>query len=501
MPNDSTSSKTNDQKPTADTIPPIFVDQGDLPPMINSSAPSIPLTTVGSAAPTDDIVSTVMPAITTSGTPKKKFAGGKIIATILGLFLLVGGVGAGVYLTGQNQDVREKASGPPREDCGNPGTNTYECGIPVGSKCCTIGGGGAEEIPSGNCANNTGDCFVTSHIGVGPDGNICDGPHYTTCASGYECKDQDCVPSGGDEPPGDETPPPATTTPTTPPAIIPVCQSTTISKTSLAPGESLTITSTATTSDITGFSYGFYNKDNLYPSPPDNNAKPIWFVPNTHYVKGATISPTNSNTITVTYDELNRLDLNWGSGQQKPTKISVNAFFGNSAGWNHSDANCIEQFNIAVAEVATLSCNSNCDFYNGPADQCGQGRLCLNVGTGAPQAKCRNPQCSSSTNCICTSTGSLSCTSLTSNIASPVVGQSITGTCRGSVPSSATSPVARFAVTLNGTVLGASESIPLNSAGTASYTATVPQQGNYLVQCQICTDSTLSNCTTMGQAN
>lgn len=41
--------------------------------------------------------------------PAKKYAGGRIIATILGLFLLVGGVGAGIFLVGQNQNPQEKA--------------------------------------------------------------------------------------------------------------------------------------------------------------------------------------------------------------------------------------------------------------------------------------------------------------------------------------------------------------------------------------------------------
>lgn len=41
--------------------------------------------------------------------PKKKFGGKRIIATILGMLLLVAGVGGGVYLTQQNQDIREKA--------------------------------------------------------------------------------------------------------------------------------------------------------------------------------------------------------------------------------------------------------------------------------------------------------------------------------------------------------------------------------------------------------
>lgn len=185
MPNDSTSSKTNDQKPTADTIPPIFVDQGDLPPMINSSAPSVPLTTVGSAAPTDDIVSTVMPAITTSGTPKKKFAGGKIIATILGLFLLIGGVGAGVYLTGQNQNVNEKAG----SDVGY--RHEQKCKTPKGNN------GWCWDSSDDVCGNDPGHPVACTPI------------NWTDCVPVTE-------PCGGQGGGGDETPP-VIPTPTAPP--------------------------------------------------------------------------------------------------------------------------------------------------------------------------------------------------------------------------------------------------------------------------------------------
>ena len=63
-----------------------------------------PLTTesMGSAAPSD------LPPMVAS--PKKKFGGKKIIATILGIFLLVGGVGAGIILTQQQQLFQQKAS-------------------------------------------------------------------------------------------------------------------------------------------------------------------------------------------------------------------------------------------------------------------------------------------------------------------------------------------------------------------------------------------------------
>mgnify|MGYP001567649066 FL=1 len=90
----------NNQNTTSD-VPPILEVETNLPPMIHeqSSPPT------GSAAPNDDVI---MPAVVTT-TQKKKFAGGKIIATILGLFILIGGTGAGVFLVGQNQNINEEA--------------------------------------------------------------------------------------------------------------------------------------------------------------------------------------------------------------------------------------------------------------------------------------------------------------------------------------------------------------------------------------------------------
>lgn len=60
----------------------------------------------GTAAPPYDIVP---PAITPTP-PRKKFGGKRFIATILGLLVLVGGLGAGVILVRQQQDIREKAA-------------------------------------------------------------------------------------------------------------------------------------------------------------------------------------------------------------------------------------------------------------------------------------------------------------------------------------------------------------------------------------------------------
>ena len=84
-------------------IPPIPHDN-DQPPIVNNQ--TVGNTSVGTPAPvSSDLSAMITPP------PKKKFGGGKIIATILGLLVLVGGIGAGILLTGQGQDIREKATG------------------------------------------------------------------------------------------------------------------------------------------------------------------------------------------------------------------------------------------------------------------------------------------------------------------------------------------------------------------------------------------------------
>lgn len=122
MPNDDNQKNTKPQSDVNAPLPPVFMTEEVTPPMdiqnpspADSATPAptttkTPVAQAGSAAPTDDIVQPVI----TSSQPKKKFAGGKgkIIATILGIFLLVGGVGAGIVLVNQQQDVRERADDP-----------------------------------------------------------------------------------------------------------------------------------------------------------------------------------------------------------------------------------------------------------------------------------------------------------------------------------------------------------------------------------------------------
>ena len=161
MPNGNSNQPTTTNGQTDDQNFPVtfptVVEDTVLPPMPVASeqstvigeqldtTPATVTTNVGSAAPSDDVI---MPEIMGTTPPKKKFAGGKVIATILGLFLLVGGVGAGVFLTGQNQDIREKAATnqltPPCTATGCSATsfpldfvNHYHCNDvkPFGTSC------------------------------------------------------------------------------------------------------------------------------------------------------------------------------------------------------------------------------------------------------------------------------------------------------------------------------------------------------------------------------
>lgn len=121
MPNDN-----QNTGPAAQSTVPSISPQTDLPPL-----PSDFSTVGGSASGGQNVSSTDQPITPPSGSslppnippvvtqsPKKKFGGGRVIATILGILLLVGGIEAGIYLTQQPQIFRSQAK--TCEDFGSP---------------------------------------------------------------------------------------------------------------------------------------------------------------------------------------------------------------------------------------------------------------------------------------------------------------------------------------------------------------------------------------------
>jgi len=140
----------------------------------------------GSNAPNLDIP----PVITQSEKPKKKF-GGKTIATILGILVLVGGIGAGIFLVKQSQDIREKASSLCSGICSDsnnkPGyTCTYD-------ESCETLSDGREQY-----------CCVYSSCQ--PNGLFCSADGM--CCSGYcELSDHTCQERENPKPTSTPTPP------------------------------------------------------------------------------------------------------------------------------------------------------------------------------------------------------------------------------------------------------------------------------------------------------
>ena len=198
--------KANSQQPIAVAVP----DDMTPPPMVDP-------TSVGSAAPVNDVLQPAMETTPITGmSPKKKFAGGKVIATILGLFLLVGGIGAGVLLVGQNQNPEERAShgacgeyDNPR-DCGNAcSPNGYECTWSSAnlscressSRCDGGGGGGGTPVCSNQCTLGARLCQEDDNgKNTGYNCTCIDLSSATQCIHDWRCTDFDtraCPIEGG----------------------------------------------------------------------------------------------------------------------------------------------------------------------------------------------------------------------------------------------------------------------------------------------------------------
>lgn len=122
-------------------------------------------TNAGSAAPSFDI-----PPVVTPGQPKKKFGGKRVVATILGLLVLVGGLGAGIVLVRQQQDIREKAA------------IAEPCKACVGTQCKTI-------ASPPDCSASLNECSSNSQCAPVPKGCTSD----SQCSSGQVCQNGSCV--------------------------------------------------------------------------------------------------------------------------------------------------------------------------------------------------------------------------------------------------------------------------------------------------------------------
>ncbi|MCL4382872.1 hypothetical protein M1545_03720 [Patescibacteria group bacterium] len=118
------------ENPVVPASPQVVPDiSGDLPPMPEMDTPdeNTGEEEIGDKKNQVGADKIDLPPVITA-TPKKTRRGGRVIATILGLLLLVGGISAGVTLVRQQQDIREKARFITEGGGGGP-TSTTKTGI------------------------------------------------------------------------------------------------------------------------------------------------------------------------------------------------------------------------------------------------------------------------------------------------------------------------------------------------------------------------------------
>lgn len=112
--------------------------------------------------------------------PQKKFGGNRIIATILGILLLVGGVGAGILLTQQQQLFEQKAAIQSCKDITKASECQQTCSPPKStdnkSYQCKWLSSQSKCVESANECNNDGSCNTYSDgKNCGSDGFSCVG--------------------------------------------------------------------------------------------------------------------------------------------------------------------------------------------------------------------------------------------------------------------------------------------------------------------------------------
>jgi len=178
MPDQNNPTSVSDFPPPPMDIPP--ADASIPPPFPPEVAPpegAAPPPDSGSAAPSFDIPPVIIPT-----SPKKKFGGKRVIATILGLLVLVGGLGAGVILVRQQQDIREKAAGP-----GQSCTVSGQTGTCTTGGACTLANKTFKGTSSGGCVSPAGQnigCCIDCNSGTCYNNCLCRGNSATECRAG-----------------------------------------------------------------------------------------------------------------------------------------------------------------------------------------------------------------------------------------------------------------------------------------------------------------------------
>lgn len=376
--NDPTQNSSPANPAASPPVPPVIFPQSDLPPLppefqnlSKNDEPTAPLVSPPEEKSDEPKVNPPINSDTGSSTPpdissvipkaKKKFGGGKIIATILGLVVLVGGIGAGILLTQQKQLFQQKASGPSGCLCPVPNPQNIPCiesnGINYvdlqrqagcaycnwsweGGACCPGGGDSCSPVASIRCVPSPQVQECKQYSPYCSKGVWQPIAYYGTvpelCADS-RCGNEDfCTPPTNPPTAPPTVSPTPTVTPTSTPSGPNLCSISTVDKTTLAPGESV-VMSSVSNSSTNNFTYAVYNVDNPY-NP--NNPKPVCVTSGgdvtterdtcpagTYHLifKDTNTDARTAGSTTVEYGKLFVVDKNWSDKQV--TRVQINAYF------------------------------------------------------------------------------------------------------------------------------------------------------------------------------
>lgn len=489
------------QQPTV--TPPVVFPQSDLPPLPpafqNLSEPDSPAVT----APAVNSSTVQQPANTNTGSdtppeipptvskPKKKFGSGKIIASILGLIILVVGVGAGIILTQQRQLLQPKANtlcacgatAYTGETCadvcpGNTSTNP-NCGG-SGQYDCSCADGTTGYV----CKSGTVNCtdFCQGHNGSGNGGG-------TSCGSGS----------------------------------VVGCQGKSVGTVLSACGyDSTGHQSSGGTYGLVCQSTGSNGSDGL----PKCNAN--WFS-DSACTGGATgTSPKGCESCSASSCHCSDIDCKQGmcdtSGNDRNTCISEGrSWCANST--NNGMTCCAAGYKCASGSGCTPvttnpSSPPNINHTPTPKPTPTKSPTPKPTPTKSPTPKptptksptpkptpTKSPTPTPTKSPIPTPSQSpspvLSCSGLSKDISQPVYGDTVTFSC--STNYSGGTPYAAFRWNYDGGAWQTFPNVPNYSVDPithkATFTLTIDHYAVYVVQCQICTNQSMTTCTQWGQAN
>lgn len=202
--------QTSPKVSTEPQLPDFQSAMTDAPVIPTESGAKVDQTPTPISNDSNDNSDSSLPPIVTAGGPKKKFGTGKIIATILGVLLLVGGIGAGYTLTQQPQLFEQQARECVDADCAlthniNTGSYNYDRSRDNSEKdkeypnltetqvdAAQLGASGLSGIEGINEVTSTSSTnFDSDPNNCGSAGNKC--PSGASCISGACVSGVECV--------------------------------------------------------------------------------------------------------------------------------------------------------------------------------------------------------------------------------------------------------------------------------------------------------------------